>query len=649
MKQILIFWVFFVGLQAKADEGMWAIHNFHHTASDLPISFYSESEPSLKDAVVAVGEGGSGSFISKIGLVLTNMHVVKSLIAKYGGAENVLANGFCSTSANPELKIKGLYLKILVRTVDVSAEVVQGLSRGQNWSNLVKDICLKYKSIEKGNKQEVKREFFGANHFLHEYAIIKDVRLVYCPPQPMASYSGDDANWHWPRMSADFAILRAYKEGEDGEALPFSPKYYLKIKEDGIGPDEQVYVLGYPRGASYDWISADAKESFLLSMIRRAEVFGLRMGIINRNIQHLSAEDRLSWEGDLSSLNNERLKTLGRVSSFLRYMIPEKLIAREDSCGLLLHQNDIEKYWKFCNLKNKADSLVRLINPLVEFDDDYRDCVQSIPFINSAGLVKNKDRFSGNILSQLVDRIFRSSNVVMEKSVVKGLLNYLYQKNSIFIPMEIKDEKIGVDDYVDCLYRCSSLIEKDSVLSILSGNLSVQSDPAMKYLVYTDSIYKSDIGTNLVTYAGQLNEVREKILIMLHDCGFINWSGTNGTLRVSYGKTGTQCWSTNLNQDICKAWTSYGYKMVCDKSRDKQVILNFTTDCHTTGGNSGSPVLNEHGELVGLNFDRDVDGLCGDYYYLPSVCQNISVSIDYIIKILRSRNDSNLILKELCI
>lgn len=89
--------------------------------------------------------------------------------------------------------------------------------------------------------------------------------------------------------------------------------------------------------------------------------------------------------------------------------------------------------------------------------------------------------------------------------------------------------------------------------------------------------------------------------------------------------------------------------MVCDKSRDKQVILNFTTDCHTTGGNSGSPVLNEHGELVGLNFDRDVDGLCGDYYYLPSVCQNISVSIDYIIKILRSRNDSNLILKELCI
>lgn len=98
----------------------------------------------------------------------------------------------------------------------------------------------------------------------------------------------------------------------------------------------------------------------------------------------------------------------------------------------------------------------------------------------------------------------------MEKSVVKGLLNYLYQKNSIFIPMEIKDEKIRVDDYVDCLYRCSSLIEKDSVLSILSGNLSVQSDPAMKYLVYTDSIYKSDIGTNLVTYAGQLNEVRRK-------------------------------------------------------------------------------------------------------------------------------------------
>lgn len=647
MKQLLIFLAIFVGLQAKADEGMWPIHNFHHTAPNSSICFYSESKPSLKDAVVAVGEGGSGSFISKTGLVLTNMHVVRSLVAKSNKGEQIIASGFCSSPAAPELKLNGLYLKVLVRTIDISKEVAQGLSKNQSWSDIVKDICLKNRPLQESNEQEIKREFFGANHYLHEYEVIKDVRLVYCPPQAMASYGGDATNWHWPRMSADFAILRAYMQGNDGESHPFSPKYYLKMHKSDVGPDDKIYVLGYPRGASYDWISADSKEGFLFSLIRRAEVLGLRMSIINREIQQLSAQNRVSWQMEVSSLNNERLKILGRVSGFLRYMIPEKLIAREDSCGLLLRQNYIEKYWDFCALKNKADSLVRLIYPLVESDDDYRRCIQSIQLINSAGLVKNKDKFTSNILNLLVDRVFKPSDVVIEKSVTKGILNYLYNKNSMFIPMEIKSGAIRVDDYVDSIYRHSSLVDKYTVQSILSSNRSVKNDPAIKYLEYTDSIYKSDIGTSLVTYANQLNVIREKILIMLHDCGFINWSPTNGTLRVSYGKTGTQCWHTNLDSEICKAWANYGYQLRCDKSDDHQVILNFTTNCHTTGGNSGSPVINECGELVGLNFDRNIDSLCGDYYYLPSVCENICVGINYVIKILQSHRDSKLILNEL--
>ena len=642
MKQILVFFTILVGLQVKADEGMWAIHNFHHTVPNSPICFYSSNGPSLKDAVVAVGEGGSGSFISKTGLVLTNLHVIKSFIAKDSEAEEILANGFCSSPAIPELELKGLYLKILVRTIDVSAEITLGLSKGQNWGSLVKEIYLKYKPIEEGNKQEIKREFFGTNHFLHEYAIIKDVHLVYCPPQIMASYGGDTANWHWPRMSADFAILRAYVKGNGKELLPFSPEWHLKISENAIEPSEKVYVLGYPRGASYDWISADAHESFLLSMIRRAEIWGLKMGVINRNIQQLSARDRVSWERDMSSLNNERLKNLGRVFSFLRYMILEKLIAREDSCSSLLRQ-------KFCALRNKADSLVRLISPLLESDDDYRQCVQTIQLINSAGLVKNKKRFTNDILNLLIDKIFRTSDVVIEKAVTKELLTYLHNKNSMFIPMEIKESKNVVDDYVDNLYRSSVLVKKDKVLSILSSDQSIKNDPAMMFFEYTDSIYKSSIGQSLVTYANQLKVVREKMLIMFHDCGLTSWSGTNGTLRVSHGKTSTQCWSTNINEEICKAWANYGYLLRYDKSNDKQVVLNFTTDCHTTGGNSGSPVLNERGELVGINFDRKIDGLCGDYYYLPSICQNICVSIDYIIKILLSKDNSKLILKELCI
>ena len=108
-----------------------------------------------------------------------------------------------------------------------------------------------------------------------------------------------------------------------------------------------------------------------------------------------------------------------------------------------------------------------------------------------------------------------------------------------------------------------------------------------------------------------------------------------------------QCWATSLNREIGNAWSGYGYKLGDHLSDDKQVVMNFTTNCHTSGGNSGSPVINERGEMVGLNFDRVFDGLCGDYYYLPSVCRNICVSVDYIIQILLSRNDSKRILKEL--
>lgn len=647
MKQLLVFLAIFVGLQIRADEGMWPIHAFHSKKPTFPFSFYSESASSLKDAVVSVGEGGSGCFISKTGLVLTNMHVIRSLVMKNGKMGHVVENGFCASSKIPELELKNLYLKILVRTIDVSAEVTQELSKGQNWKHLEKDICLRYKPLQADNTQEIKREFYGANHFLHEYTVIRDVRLVYSPPLSMASYGGNAVNWLWPRMSADFAILRAYAKSKAGKSHPFVPKCYLRRSKRRIGANENVYVLGFPRGASYNWISADANESILLSLIRRAEVFGLRMSIIGNNLQYLSSDHRALWEGNVSSLNNERLKILGRVTGVLRNTIQEKLLARENSCGLLLCKIDTEKYRVFCDLRNKADSLIRLIAPLIEFDDDYRYCIQVMQLINSAGLVKNKNKFSPHSLDILIDRIFRTPDELMEKSLTKGLLNYLNNKNSIFIPKEIKKGLMGEGDYVDSLYRCSSLVQRDTVKSILLSNRLANNDPAIEYLEYTDSIYMSNVGTSLVSYTEQLNEVREKILIILHDCGLIRWPSTNGTLRVSYGKTGTQCWSTYLNREICKAWANYGYKLRHDDSIDKQVFVNFTTNCHTTSGNSGSPVINEHGELVGINFDRVIDSLCGDYYYLSSVCQNICVGIDYIIQILQSRKDSKLILEEL--
>lgn len=635
MRQLLIFLTLLVGLPIKADEGLWPIHDFKPSASGSSLCFYSENTPSIKDAIVAVGEGGSGSFISNSGLVLTNLHVIRSLLAESSETKHVLEKGFCASPIVPELKLKGLYLKRLVRTVDVSAEVAQGLSEGQKWNHLVKEICLKYPPCQTGNIQEIKREFYGSSHFLHEYVVINDIRLVYCPPQSMAFYGGDAANWHWPRMSADFAILRAYLKTDEEESQPYTPDYYLKLSNHSVLPGEIVYVLGYPRGASYDWISADADESILLSMIRRAEIMALRMSVINER------------HGDVSSLNNERLKTLGKVTGILRYMVPEKLFTREDSCSSFLRKHDIRKYQEFCHLRYQADSLVRLIIPLLEPDDDYRSCIQAIQFINSAGLVKNKDRFSNKVLSQLVDRVFSSSDVLMEKTIAKRLLNYLYHKHSIYIPLTIKNGETSVDDYVEDIYKCSSLVLKDTVRYILSSSRQVLHDPAMSYLEYTDSVYQTDVGMHLTSYANQLNGVRDRILVMLHDCGLIKWSGTNGTLRVSYGKTGIQCWATYLNREIADAWLDYGYRLGCNKPDNKQLLVNFSTNCHTSGGNSGSPVINERGEIVGLNFDRVIDGLCGDYYYLPSVCQNICVGVDYIIQILQSRNDSKRILNEL--
>lgn len=649
MKKLLIILTLLVALQVKADEGMWAIHSFNHALQNSSVCFYSESSPSLKDAVVAVGEGGSGSFISKTGLVLTNMHVIKSFVAKAGSEDNILSSGFCSGAANPELKLNELYLKILVRTIDVSAEVKQGLSKGQSWNHIIKSICLKYKPIDDGNQQDIKREYFGINHFLHEYKIINDVRLVYCPPQAMAFYGGDSVNWHWPRTSADFAILRAYTKGNDGNPTPFFPKSYLRVDKKGVKAGERLYVLGYPRGASNDRIAADSQESYLFSMMRRAEVLGLRMGIIDRAIQDQTCKNIDTWQLEASSLNNERLKTLGRVASFMRYMLPEKLKIREDSCALLLYKSNILKYKEFCYLRNSADSLARLINPLINSDDDYRSCIQAMKLINSAGLVRNRARFKESMLKQLVDRVFPISDMKIEKSVTKRLFNYLYNKNSIFIPSEIRKSKISVNDYVDSLFKCSSLVEKDSILSILLNKRAIQNDPALRYLEYTDSIYNSTIRARIVAYANQLNIVREKILIILHDYGFIKWSPTNGTLRVSSGTTGNQCWYTKLNREICQEWSNYGYKLRNSKSNGPATILNFTTDCHTSSGNSGSPVINECGKLVGLNFDRNIDGLCGDYYYLPSVCLNINLSMVYIIKILKSKKDSKLIFKEICI
>lgn len=677
-------------LNCKADEGMWIPmllkkynieemqkQGFKLTAEDV----YDINQASLKDAIIGLGRENrpfshfcTGNLISGEGLVVTNHHCSFEMIQSHSSLEkNYLRDGFWAATKQDELANPGITASILVRMEDVTDKINSRLTGEMTEEERKKHIREISAQLEaeavKGTdlKANIKPYFNGNQFFMSVFRIYKDVRLVGAPPSAIGKFGGDTDNWMWPRHTGDFSILRIYA-GEKNEPAsfsvknkPYKPDTYFKISTAGTREGDFTMVFGYP-GTTNEYLTSYAVEQ--IQDTENPHKIAIRTAKLNVMNAAMESDEllRIKYAAKAASVANAWKKWQGETKGLKRF----NTVARKQS----LEQEF--KAWASGN-----DKYNRLLNRYQQLYNRRKDLILASVYLNEAG-TNGADviRFASSvrdgileasgkdILKNMADKFYKNFDPATDEKILAEMLR-LYNQNlpAEWIPAEVakaakaKDYKTYVASLfkksvfsnqqrftasVDKLNGDSRLIEKDSVYLLAA---SLEHFNVEKINPELSAINKEIENLNRVWLAGLMEMQPQKTF----------YADANSTLRVAFGKVGGY---SPVDGVIYKHYTTLDGIMEKDnpaiydydvpqklrdiyKSKDfgsytenGEVPVCFIANNHTTGGNSGSSVLNARGELIGLNFDRAWDGVMSDIQYDPAICRNIAVDIRYVLFIM---------------
>ena len=677
---------------ARAGEGMWIPMLLQYNEKEMQEmgmkitaeDIYSINHSSLKDAIVLFGGGCTGEIVSDQGLLLTNHHCGYDYIQKHSSVEHdYLTNGFWAMNRGEELPCPGLSVIFLREMRDVTAQVLEGVTDDMSEADRQTQIDANMKQLvadfemETKYKVSIKPFFLGNEYYVLFNEVYTDVRLVGCPPSNIGKFGGDTDNWVWPRHTGDFSIFRVYadKDGHpavyDKDNVPYKPAKHLDISLKGAEEGDFAFVFGYPaRTNEYLPAVAVDQEANLIDPIT-VDLRGKVLDIYNK-YQEQDPKVRIQYASKHAGLGNGWKKWMGVTEGINHFHGVEKKHAFES---------------EFQNWVLASRSRHMYVDLLRDFKQNYQDLEPyelAYTYLTEAGLRIELVSFAGrfNKLSQVtkdtpqedIDRMlnqlkgtaasfFKDYYEPIDREVAVMALNeYLDAQPADFRPAFLNDIK-DVNEYVDKLFDKSMFTDQDKVNAMLE-NFKVKdakklaNDPALKVYqsligFYYDEVYdpissitKDNDRLRRIYMKGQMEMQPEKRL----------FPDANFTLRVTYGKvegfkpqdgktfrhfTTLEGIMQKENPDIYdyvveprlkELYNNKDYGRYADK--DGTMHVAFTASVHTTGGNSGSPILNAEGQLLGLNFDRCWEGTMSDLIYDPAICRNISVDIRYVLFII---------------
>lgn len=676
----------------RADEGMWipmllgknqaAMQKagMRITAKDI----YDINNACLKDAIILFNQGCTGEFVSDQGLFLTNHHCGYHYITSNSTVEHdYLTHGFWAMSREQEIPCKGLTATRLVRMEDVTARVLDGVrdnTSEEERERIVKqNITILTTEAVAGThyKAIIKPFYYGNQYFMYINEVFTDVRLVGAPPSNIGKFGGDTDNWMWPRHTGDFSMFRVYvgKDGKPAEYnknnVAYKPLKHLDISLKGIDEGDFTFVFGYPgttqRYVTHDQVQLQALEENPIRIALR----DIRLKHYN-NAMEQSPAQRLKYASKVASIANGWKKWQGETLGIKRLDAVNQKKAQEavfqswadnrpeyknvlrDMGRAYDRIRNIEIEWTYFNeavmasdLMNRAYKLWSMVQNTAGQD--------SLARIECEKLIRENERyFSDFELHSPVDRaIFLETFMYLWKA---GQTPYLNGK--------AKDEA-GMQKLLENIYDKSMLNDKAKYNKFLNGYKAknweklLTSDPAVELFnnAYTHT-YTTDKEMTYSTNKRQINKLmRTYVRGMMQQYPDSNFfPDANLTLRVAYGhvegfrpKDAMYYTPYSTLQGIMEKENPDIYDYVVEpklkelyKNKDYGRYANlrgempvaFIATNHTTGGNSGSPVLNADGQLIGINFDRCWEGTMSDLLFDPDYCRNISLDIRYCLFII---------------
>ena len=677
-----------------ADEGMWLPLLLKNKEADMQKNgmrisaedIYNVNNASLKDAVMLFGTGCTGEFVSNQGLLLTNHHCGYSFIVSHSTVErDYLTNGFWAMNREEELPCKGLTITRLVYMEDVTKQVLNGvadnMSETERQKLIEKNIAQVKEKATKGNHYTavIKPFYYGNQYFMYVNEVFKDVRLVGAPPSNIGKFGGDTDNWMWPRHTGDFSVFRVYadKDGKPAEYskdnVPYTPKKHLKINIKGVEEGDFTFVFGYP-GTTKQFLTSDAVNYVQnIEDPTRIKLRTARLDVYNRAMNESPAQ-RLRYASKVASVANGWKKWQGEVRGLKRLNAIEKKQAFEKEFNAWAKDN--AKYKNVLSeLKatyaemERANMSYTYLNEAV-FASDLMIQVRKLGVViassDEASLGNNVLKFYAELLKHYAND-YKNHRRVDKEIFVRAMSIFYndYAKENYAWLRDIvkKDYNDNAEAYFDYVYENSLLTSPEKAAKVFENfskkNIKkLEKDPAFKLFTPIWMQYMEKDRFELAFYDDKVDSLYRIYVdgIMKKDTKKEFYPDANLTLRVAYGniktyspkdavryeafstiegimeKENPEIYDYVVEPKLKQLYNNKDYGQYANKYGELPVA--FIASNHTTGGNSGSPVLDKDGNLIGINFDRNWEGTMSDVMYDPSQCRNISLDIRYCLFII---------------
>jgi hypothetical protein len=699
--------------QTKADEGMWLLPlieklnirdmkkaGFKLSAKDI----YGINTSSIKDAVVIFGGGCTGEIISDQGLLLTNHHCGYSAIQQHSSVENdYLKDGFWAKNRSEEKPVSGLLVQFLERIEDVTEQIVPALKNVSSEEERSEIIAKLSDSIAKNAANNVSyirayvATMFGGNDFyLVVYKVYSDVRMVGAPPSSIGKFGADTDNWMWPRHTGDFSIFRVYTDSNGNPAdysennVPLRPKHHLPISLKGFQEGDFAMVIGFPGSTQRYMTSWEVDERISITNANRIKIRGIRQDMMMEdmladpkvNIQYASKYSRSSnyWKNSIGM--NQALKKLkiidkkqAQEAQFTNWTGNDSLKKELYGNALSMIESAVKERAKNLYAKHYLSEAVTRGCEIVSFANNFTSLTEALKKQDDQNV---KDKIAQ--LREMTENFFKDYNQPTDRRISAVMLKLYYDnvpsedRPDIF--NEIYNDYAGdFGKYTEDLFSKTLLLDREKLEAFLNSPAAeiLENDIAVKLAhsirLKTKEYRKEDADNDLKyteghrKYVAGLREMYKGIRPVYPDANF--------TMRMTYGKiSGYEPHDAGYfdyvttSKGILEKEDPDNWEFVVPPKmkrlietkdfgayamKDGRLPVNFIFGGDITGGNSGSPVLNAKGELIGTAFDGNWEAMSGDIAYETNMQRCINLDIRYTLFVIDKYADAKYLIDEMTI
>ena len=693
-KLFLLFAAACVTFSAAADEGMWMLPYLQKmNAKDMKArgcklsaeEIYSMNNSSLKDAIVIFGGGCTGEIVSPDGLLFTNHHCGYGSIQALSSVEHdYLKNGFWAMSRAEEIPAPGLKVRFIRKIVDVTSDVlgaVPDIAGGEERSRLVAEhaeaVKSRFEAENPGMEISVKPFFGGNQFFAFVIEVFSDVRLVGTPPTSIGKFGGDTDNWMWPRHTGDFSVFRVYA-GPDNKPADYAPENrpykagkFLKVSLNGYDEADFAMIMGFPGSTQRYMTSYEIDRMLEVENPQRIFIRGERQAILKEDMA-ASDKVRIQYASKYAQSSNYWKNSIGMSRG----------IKRLDVKGRKQEQEAAFRTWAAKNTL-PTEGYVDALDKIRESVEETLPSYASLQYLQEAFLraveILTPARYSGSLkgaeLEKALTGFYKDYNMPTDRRVAKRMFR-IVKENCKELPSvfaEVIDKRFGgdTDAYVDYLYDNSVFADEQRALAAVASGKELKEDPA--------AVLSESIVGKMRELSKAQKEGRQKYADghRLYIAGLMRmqpkkaWaSDANFTIRLTYGRilpynpadgirynyyTTLKGVMEKENPENPTEFTVPAKLKELYAAKDFGRYANakgelptcFLADCDITGGNSGSPVLNAKGSLIGLAFDGNWEAMSGDVAFEPELQRTIAVDVRYVLFVIDKFAGAGWLLDEL--